>query len=229
MRNREEKKRNYSSATSMAEKKEAGFQASYLKLPKGIKLYRPKVGKALLDVVPFTAQEGNPNADEGQIHWERTFWVHRNIGPNQETLICPAKTAGEKCPVCEARARLSMDDDEDAEEMRKTLNPKERQLILIRDAKEPDKGLQLIDLSTYAFGDEILKSIRSADEGEDWELFFTLEDGKTLRVTWEEETIGRGQKFIKAARIDFKDRAEALEEEILDEAPGLDEIPIVPE
>lgn len=229
-KNREERKVKYSSVKAMAEKQEAGFQATYLKMPKGIKLYRPKVGKALLDILPYEAKEGNPNAEAGCLHWERTFWVHFAIGPNQETFICPAKTVGKKCPVCEHRMKLMQDDgDEDTEAQRKALLPKERQLMVIIDQKDEAKNLQITNMSSFAFGQVIVDTTQSADEGEDWDMFFTLKDGLTLRVNWVEEKIGKGRTFIKAGRIDFKAREEDYEEDILDTVPCLDDMLIVPE
>ena len=220
---RKKKKLKYTSAKAMAEKAEAGYQATYLKVPKGFKLYKPKAGKAILDIIPFIAGAGNPNAEEGEVHWERTFWTHRGIGPNQETFLCPAKTSNSKCPICEARMQMAESEEDDDEKMRKSLLPKQRQLFNIIDRKNPDAGVQLLDMSSFLFGDVILETIQSADEGENWDLFFTLDEGMSLRVVWSEEKFG-GHSFLKAGRIDFKEREEAYDEDILEKAACLDEI-----
>jgi hypothetical protein len=157
------------------------------------------------------------------LHWERTFYVHRGIGPNTESFLCPAKNFKEPCPVCEHRLELMQDEDESSEKQRKELAPKQRQLILIFDRKDPDRGIQLMDQSFFAFGEVLLARVLSGEEDDHWDLFFTVEDGYTLRIVWEEETIGRGQKFIKAQSIDFKERKEPLDEDLLEEAPVLDE------
>ncbi len=201
----EREERKYSSARAMVDKMGTGFSATYLKLPEGVKIYKPKVGTALLDIVPYVTAEGNPNADEGVLHWERTFWVHRGIGANSETFLCPAKNFKKKCPICEHRMTLLQEDDEESEKARKALAPKERQLFNVLDRKEPDKGIQLMDQSSFAFGQVL------------------LEEGYTLKVVWEEDTIGRGQKFIKAQSIDFKERKDPLDDRDVDEAACLDE------
>jgi hypothetical protein len=229
MRTSEEKQKRklkYTSVKAMAEKLQAGYQASYLKLTKGFKLYRPKAGKALLDIIPYVAGAGNPMADEGEIHWERTFWVHRGIGANQETFVCPAKTMGQRCPICEARMELAESDDDDDEKLRKDLMPKQRQLFNIIDLKNPDAGIQILETSSFSFGEPLIEAVQSADEedeGQHWDLFFTLDNGLSLRVLWTEEKFGAG-KFIKASRIDFKERSEEYGSDILDKVASLDEM-----
>src|SRR6266851_506326 len=109
-RARSEKHR-YTSAREQAQKQSQGFVASYLKLPEKVKLFKPKTGVMLLDILPYEAGEGNPNADEGMLHWERTFWVHRGIGANADSHLCPRLLDKSKCPVCEHRLHLIKEGD----------------------------------------------------------------------------------------------------------------------
>lgn len=202
--------------------------ASYLKLPKGTKLFKPKEGVMLLDVVPITAGEGNPMAEEGMTHWERSFWVHRNIGPNNERVICPAMTLKEKCPICEYRQKLRRDSDGDDEsdKEQKALKPSHRQIVNVINRKDPDAGVQLLDMSFHLFGSEILEAVNSAEEDEDFDTFFLAEGGKTLKVRFGTDHYA-GNSFTRAERVDMKERDDDLDDDVLEQAFPLDELLII--
>lgn len=227
MRSRSEsrKERRYTNVREMVEKRAAGFSAPYLKLPEGVTLFKPKKGVMLLDIIPFVAGEDNPYAEEGMIHWERTFWVHKGIGANNESYLCPRKNFKQPCPVCEFRAKIQAEGDGDSEELIQALAPKERQLFNVINRKEPDKGIQLWDFSFHLFGKLLQARLRDADEEEGWDLFFTLDKGMTLRVGFEEKSYS-GRAYFEAETLDFKarDKDEYDEDEMLDKAIELDSV-----
>jgi hypothetical protein len=117
---------------------------------------------------------------------------------------------------------------EDNEELIKDLAPKERQIFNVIDLKNPDKGVQLFHSSYHTFGKELDNRLRSADEEDNWDGFFTLEDGLTLKVMFGEETLG-GRSFVTTENIDFRPRREAYDEDILEKTLCLDELLIVPD
>jgi len=221
-------KRRYTSARERAEKLKTGFTSAALKLPEGIQMFQPKPGRYLLDIIPFVAGEGNPWADEGQLHWERTYWTHRSVGANGDTLTCPRLTVKERCPICEHRLRLMKNADEDDEELVKELSPKQRQLFQVINLKDPDKGIQLWDISFHLFGKMLDARLRNSEEDEGWENFFHLEGGLTLKVALAEKTYA-GFTYVEAEAIDFRARGEDYDEEILDKGCCLDELILVPE
>jgi hypothetical protein len=220
-------KRNYTSARDRAQKQSQGYEATYLKVPEGMTMFKPKAGTMLLDILPFIAGGGNPWAEEGAIHWERTIHVHRGIGANEDTYICPRMTSKKRCPVCEDRARLAKTaEDEDEEQLVKDLAPKQRNLYIIKNLKEPDKGLdgmQLWDISYHLFGKVLDARLRSADEDDEWDKFFYLEEGLSLRVGFAEKSFA-GHTFLETESIDFKPRKEQYDEEQLNASPCLDDI-----
>lgn len=217
-----ERKLKYSNAREMVEKRAAGFSAPYLKMPEGAQLFKPKAGVMLIDIVPYVAGPGNPWAEEGLVHYERTFWVHKGIGANGDSFLCARKTSNEKCAICEYRAKLQAAGDDDKEELIASLAPKERQLFNVINRKEPDKGIQLWDISYHLFGKLLAARIRDSDEEDGWDRFFTLDEGFSLKLGFEEKTFA-GRAFLSVETIDFKPR-EALDEELLDDAHALDEI-----
>lgn len=211
----------YTSAREMVDKRAAGFTAPYLEVPKGVTMFKPKAGVMLLDILPFEVGAGNPWAEEGQLHWERTFWVHKGIGANSDSFLCPRRNNKEKCPICEFRAKLEAKGEAD-EELLKSLMPKERQLFNVLDRKAPDKGVQLWDMSFHLFGKVIQGRLRDADEDDGWDLFFSLDEGKTLKVGFAEKTFN-GRTFLEVETIDFKPR-EAYDEDMLEKVHSLDSL-----
>ena len=71
-----------------------------LVLPQGVELMQKEKGTQVIDIIPYLCST-NKEVDPGEYWWERTYWIHRGIGPDDEWAICPKKTAGKKCPVCE--------------------------------------------------------------------------------------------------------------------------------
>lgn len=213
----------YTSAKERAEKKTSEFQSSCLKLPKDVKMFQPKEGTMLLDILPFVAGEGNPWAEEGNLHWERQYYVHRGIGANSEWYVCPRMTSKQRCPICEFRKKLMEGGDEDNEKAIADLAPKQRQLFNVIDLRNPDKGVQIWDASYHLFGKLLDERIRTADEEDDWEKFFFLEGGLVLKVAFSEESFG-SFKYLDAVSIDFKPRKEDYDEEILEKVHCLDEL-----
>jgi hypothetical protein len=219
--------RRYTSARDRAEKHTSGFSSTYLKLPNGVQSFKPKPGVMLLDIIPFVAGKGNPWAEPGNLHWERTIFVHRGIGANGDTFLCPRKISNSPCPICEHRARLMKDADEDKEELIKDLAPKERQLINLINLKEPDKGVQVWDVSYHLFGKVLEARIRNSDEDEGWENFFFLEGGMTLKIGFAEKSFG-GVSFAETETIDFKPRKTEYDEDILEKVLAFDDLLIEP-
>lgn len=98
----------------------------------GYDSYRPKPGDNLFRYLP-------PSWDDAD-HYGYTVHVHRNIGANNSTYLCPQKMLGKKCAVCEA-AKEAKDAGESEEA--KELGTSERIVswVLDRDGDDPEKPL----------------------------------------------------------------------------------------
>ncbi|GAF92316.1 unnamed protein product, partial [marine sediment metagenome] len=108
-----------------------------------------------------------------------------------------------------------------------SLVPKERQLWLLRNRSERDKGVQLWNVSFHLFGKLLEKRVRARDDDESWDLFADPEEGSTLKVDFEKVTRG-GYTFMDASSIDFKQRKDPLDDGLLESVPCLDELLIIP-
>ena len=214
-----------SAANRMAKHKGGGFERTATDLPEGVESFRPdKEGTYRLELIPYKVGKGNPYAKPGDYYYERTYYCHRGIGADQNTYICPSRTFSKKCPICEYRIKLDKSGEAD-EDTLQALAPKQRQLFAVFNHKEPDKGVQVWDVSYHNFGKHLDKKIRGADEEdrEKYEQFYDPEDGYTLRVGATEESMGKNT-FLVFTDIEFRKREKELDPALIDEAPCLDEL-----
>ena len=217
------KSRAAEAARRRAEKHQTGYENTVLNLPEGVEMFALKAaGTKRIDIIPFIAGKGNPWADKGTEHYERTFWVHRGIGINQNSYVCPAKTAGKKCPICEHLAKLARDPNAD-EDLIKSLAPRERQLFNVIDLSNKDKGIQIWDVSFHLFGKQLDARIRNQDDDDGYDQFCELEDGLTLKLGVEEKSFS-GFSFYAVETIDFKPRKQDYDADLVNEAPVLDDL-----
>ena len=191
----------------------------YLKLPSGIEKYEVEAKTVEFDIIsyPITVDSAIDGGFliEDEFGYNRLFYTHSKIGPNNLTVVCPA-TVGDKCPICEEIVKLKQDYEANKETI-KAIKRKNRALYNIYD--ENDK-LSVLDMSTFCFEQELRKELNSGKE--EYQDFQFLDEGKSLRVRFEEVDNGGGFTFMKADRIDFEDR-EDIDEAILKDIANLDE------
>lgn len=228
-----DKKRGKVSGRKRAENRKSGReQTTFQTDPDTVFFWLSKVGTERLDILPYKVGKGNPEAEEGDLHFERTFWRHAAIGVNRKPYICPAMTAGKKCPVCEYRNKLMQEEEDPSAESKKlikNLKPKERQVFNVIDTENRDKGVQIWDIAPYNFGERLDADVNNSDEEDGIEYFADLEDGRTLRLAVEDHTLGDGGRpFKRVDSISFKRRSKPYEESILEQTHCLDDILVIP-
>ena len=209
-------------ARRKAEEKAQGHKSAggYLKLPDGVEYYEAKKSekgsRSEMDMVVYrVAAAHNPEAAPGELWYERTFYVHSNIGAEKgRKYICPLKTFKKRCPVCEARQSLIKEGYDKNKVLIGDLRPRERQIFNI----DTGKTTQIFEASYFTFGQHLEKEF---SEGEaDWAGFAGLVGGFTLKVRFDETALGEN-KFLEAGRIDFIPRGN-YDESILKEMVDLD-------
>lgn len=73
----------------------------------GIDTFRAEQGDNTIRILPPTWED--------QDHYAYLIWVHRRIGGDNSTYICPLKMKGDPCPICEAaREAKEAGEDDDA-------------------------------------------------------------------------------------------------------------------
>ena len=219
---RREAGRQYSDPSRRENMSHGGFESTAFKIPNGMRLYAYKPGKLLFDLLPYVVGEGNPAADPGTLHYERTYYTHRGIGPNNTSYCCLARNWKKKCPVCEELARLARDPENSEADAKaiKAKMAKERQLMLLKEPKEP---VALFDVSYHLFGKKLQATLDLADRGDPCKRFYHLTKGMSLRVVAAKASMGQNS-FAEAEVIQFVERQRQYKEEILDKLPCLDDL-----
>lgn len=214
------------SARDRANNADSGFARTFT-IPEGFELFKESKGRLEFDIIPYIAGKGNPQADEGMEYFERTFYIHRDIGPAKDSYICPAKTAGKPCPICEQVAKWSRKSGISKEEQKelRQMAAKQRQLFIIRIPGE--KTWYLWSLSYHNFGKQLDARIKAFDEKDGYDYFYDLQEGFTVRASFVEASMGEGNPFPQASVIDFIPRAKQYKPELIDRMPCLDDLLII--
>ena len=205
---------------------QTGSKQDFFRLPKEVREWTPDgKGEVSINVLPYlTKTPFHPdNVEPGMIWYKRPFQIHRSIGPNDVSVVCPG-SVGKPCPICQERAKLAKNWDENKEAIT-ALNFQQWVVYPIADPDNEDRCA----IFAYSYGKFAKPLQKELDEGADENLmFWDVKDGKTLKVRFSEETFalpgGGSAKFLAATRIDFVDRPDMDEDEILAKTPCLDEI-----
>jgi len=212
-------------SAKVASRQGGGNFSSYLLLPDGVELFKPKKeGNYRFNIIPYVAGKNNRDTEPGELDYEFTFWVHRvGEGDEQKTIICPKKTYGKRCPICEQVERLSKNYIENEDEI-KAIKAKQRQIFNIVDVRDEENKIQIYETSYFkGFGEMLDKRLRNFDDEDDENYgdFADIPGGRTLKVAYTEDTFN-GNKFFAPSSIDFVARKEELPDSIIDEAVCLD-------
>ena len=204
--------------------KNKGFVSRVLDL-KGLDLFKIESDDSLyLDIALRQAGHNNPYTSAGDLSFERTYWMHRGLGPDgKDSVPCAWKNEGKPCPVCNHIKELRSSTDPDAEAQLKSLLPKERQLYLVRDVANDDKW-KVWDISVHLFGKLLNGVINDLDDDEqDFAYFPDPESGYTLKVSLNEKSFA-GNAFYEAFGVGFKKRKNNYTIEEMNKLPCLDDM-----
>jgi len=196
-----------------------------LDLPEGVELYQPNsTGPYHWDIIPYVVQSStHPEVEKGEMWYQRTYYVHHNLGEDgNKSVVCP-RSVNKPCPICEHVRGLFNSEDEDDRELAKTMKAKERELFNIIDLDNQDDGVRIMEYSYHLFGKILDEEINEADE--EVADFAELEGGKTLKVKFRKKKLGQNP-FYEAKSIDFEDR-EDYDDDILEEVYDLDNLLII--
>ena len=192
-----------------------------------VKFWRPEKGnknKVSLDIIPYVVQTKHhpQKIKPGYNDYRLDVFVHRYIGPGDDTFLCLKKTFGKPCPICEHEESLQESGQKKASEGFKA---KRRCVYNIIDMNDIDAGIQLFEESYWLFEKEMLEE---AETSEDQVITFSdLEDGRNVRFRPKTDSY-EGNSFFKYKSFTFPERDEAYEDDFDEEAYCLDELMIIP-
>jgi hypothetical protein len=200
---------------------------AYLNVPSGIPQFDvDEAGEYAFDLIAYRVGQGNPMADPGRLYWERSFAIHWGIGPNEDAVLCNAKSLKKPCYICEYVKKLKQNYDANKDLM-KGLFEKQRQLFGIVLADDRDATPRVWDISFHNFGKKLdakLERGRGRYEG----FYRTDDKGKTIVAYFEKASAGEGRTYLQVGEINFEDRAEPFDKSFYDRMPVLDDMLVVP-
>jgi len=151
------------------ERKDGGISTKYFNAESDLPLWKCDVTKDephIIDIIPFYAgsqfpqiDKRNPVEKDDEVYVLDIF-VHTNVGPAKEMIVCPTKNYGKPCPICEEIERMINEDGAEYEDY-SALAPKRRcvyNIICYDTDKQEKKGIQVWEVS-HKYSEKILTAL----------------------------------------------------------------------
>lgn len=204
-----------------------GSTYGYLMLPTGVELFKEEAPSRIkLDIMPYVVtSDCHPDRDDelgiaipGELWYKRPFFIHRDVGADNEVVVCPS-SVGKPCPICRYRQKRSREGAEKEELDVMRFSKRNLYVVIPIDNKEYEEKPHLWDISQFLFQNQLNDEI---DEDPELAGFPDLEDGLSLRIRFVEGSFKKN-KFAETSRIDFVERDKPYNEKILKIIPNLDD------
>lgn len=207
---------------SSATVNDAGGFHSYLKNCDRPHFRKIPVGVVVFDIIPFIPKNDfGQSVKAGSVQYMMDVWAHSNIGPTRDTVICPATTLGQPCPICEERQRLEAAGASDVEI--KKLKPKRRVVYNVwfhdQSRVEENKGVQILEGAHFSFEKNIQAIARHPVTGE-FIFFADPDQGMSIAFT----RTGAGATDTRYDGFQFVQRRGPIPDAILQQAVPLESI-----
>jgi hypothetical protein len=220
-------------AFNSAQQRSKAANYGHLILPKGVTVFKEEpASRVSLDFLPYVVTDANhPDKDEdrdiaieGSLWYKRPYKLHRSIGAENTSIVCPT-SIGKKCPICEHRTKLLNAGTKWDDESVKSLRPSDRSVYLVvpKGNKKFEEKVHLWDISNFLFQKKLDDEL---EENPDFGNFPSPEDGLTLKIRFSEETFDKN-KFADTSRIDFEERDYTYPDDMINTIPSLDEILVI--
>jgi len=200
---------------------------------KDVKFYKPTKGKCKLDIIPYeVATKNHPqfgsgpdDLEIGDLDFKLDFYQHKNVGPEDDSVLCLKGTYGKRCYICEERAGfLEQGYEWDSKEV-KALNASRRSMYNVIDVDDDTDELLLFEVSHFLFEKEMMEEAETGDD--EFITFADLEDGRVVNFKAVEDSYG-GFKFFKYKNFSFSKRKQVYDDEMIDAAVSLDGLLLSP-
>ena len=151
------------------EERSSGSFRTFLKIPKDIDytFWNPKARDGgedkTIDILPYQAGAFDPLMEKGQWTHCLDVYVHKSIGAANDQFVCPQQNYGKPCPICEKRAKLYEDGDD---ELAKKLYPSRRtvyNIISYEPESDEDKGVMIFEVA-YTYLEDPIQELAAKAE-----------------------------------------------------------------
>ena len=190
------------------------------------KFYTPLEGVNKFNIIPYEIKTKlhplvrSGKMEVGDLDFMMDVFVHRKMGPNQDTdIICPKKNYGRPCPICDQVSKFY---DAGKKDDAKALQASRRVLMNVQPIVHGEpQPLEVFDVSHYLFMKEMLEEAHACANGDDIVPFADIEKGKIIKFRTEEEALGKNKMTVFKS-FTFLDRETELDEKIIDKAISFD-------
>jgi hypothetical protein len=201
---------------------------------KGLQFFNCTDGTHTIDIIPYFAGKNDPHVPEGEEAYVFEFFIHRDVGVGEGSIMCLAETYGKPCPICEDRRRKIREGiaEKSVDKLRPGRNPRSLYNIICYDSREQeDKGIQVFHTSHYLMEEQLQElasgtPIRPGQEQLDpLVLFMDPKEGKS--IIWKREGKMEKTRFT-GMRFGDRPKGYVIDQRDLDETWALDEIVYIP-
>lgn len=198
------------------------------KISNEVSFFSPVEGRNRINIIPYEIKTKNHplvkrgEFEIGDLDYVLDFFVHRNIGPSESSVVCLKNTFGKPCPICEQSALLRK---QGKEQEANELKVSRRVIYNVQDLKEPDK-VKVFETSHYLFEKELIDESRDEEGG--FVDFADPTDGKEIKFRCQEVQKKGTMKFKEYKSFSFEDRDEEIDDDLLEQAISFDEVIRVP-
>jgi hypothetical protein len=147
----------------------------------GFKVYQSRKGENWIRILPATWEDAH--------HYGYDVWVHYNIGPDRNAVLCLNRMAKQPCPVCEQRLLAERAGDEDEA---KELRPRRRVAVWMIDRQAEQEGPQIWPMPITL--DEDIQNISTDKTDGTYYLIDAPDEG--YDIMFEKTGQGIGTKYI---------------------------------
>ena len=198
-----------------------------------VNFFTPKEGTNKIAIIPYEVKSKNhplvrsKEMEIGDLDAVMDLYIHRGIGPNNSSVVCLKRNFGKACPICEQADEFK---NAGKEKEFNQLKPSRRCLYNIVDMVNPDKGVQVFDVSQFLFEKELIDEARNAAKSDGDFVNYAAPgmEGKIIKFRASKESFQKAEYF-EFKSFGFIDREEEdWDEDWLESAISFDEAMIVP-
>jgi len=196
-------------------KKKKSFDAIDFKKVGDVKFYKMKESFNTIDIVPFVIKsKDHPlvyagKKKVGDVCYNLNVWTHSKVGPGNLTVICPKKTYGKPCPICDVASEYYKQGAEKKKEYDAT-KAKNICYYNIIDCDHPDEGLKVWNVSFYLFEEDMVDKALNGQKDGTIITFPDPKNGYTIEFRGIKQS-GGGYNYTKGTDFTFTKREENLE------------------
>ena len=177
--------------------------------------WRPEEGKNLIRFTPY------PHGDDPFIE----YYYHYNLSSDKKPVLCPKRTFGKECPVCDFVATLWKGENSD-EKLAKQLNAKQRIHSPVIDRNREEDGIKL-----YSYGGQLYEKLLETMLDPDFGDITDPKNGCDVLVRYEKASAGnpfpKTDITVKPKETPMLEAGKEAWEELLEACPNMTDL--VPE